>query len=141
MGIMKNLLLITALVSFGAISTCFGQRQNTEIQVSAILTIHDGKLAEFKKVAAQCLESVKEKDTGTLQYDWYYSKDQTKCVVRERYKNSQAIMEHSGNLGKVLGQLLSIADLSLELYGNPSQELLSAFAGMDITIYDFGQGL
>ena len=138
---MKNSFLIIAFISFAALSTCFGQRQNTEIQVTATLTIHDGKLAEFKKVAAQCLTSVKERDTGTLQYDWYYSKDQEKCLVRETYKNSQAIMEHSGNLGELLGQLLSVADISLDLFGNPSQELLSAFEGIDITVYDFGQGL
>ena len=65
-----------------------------------------------------CMKSVKEKDTGTLQYDWFLDADQTECVVREHYKDSDAAMEHMGNLGDLLGALLSVCDMSLEVYGN-----------------------
>jgi hypothetical protein len=41
-----------------------------ELQSIARLTIHHGKLEEFKRLAAKCMESVRTKDTGTLQYDW-----------------------------------------------------------------------
>ena len=41
------------------------------LQVTARLTIHEGKLDEFKEVAARCMQSVREKDSGTLQYDWF----------------------------------------------------------------------
>jgi len=38
-----------------------------ELQCVARLKIHDGKLDEFKRLAAKCAELVRTKDTGTLQ--------------------------------------------------------------------------
>ena len=106
-----------------------------EIQVSAHLSIHPGKLAEFKTVAEQCMKSVREKDTGTLQYDWFLNEDQTVCRVREKYRDSDAVLEHMGNLGETLGHLLTLVDMSLEVYGTPSEQLLMATEGMDIKWY------
>jgi quinol monooxygenase YgiN len=73
------------------------------IQVTARLTIHDGKLEEFKELAAQCMRSVRERDPGTLQYDWFFNDTHTECVVRETYKDSGAVLEHIANLGATLG--------------------------------------
>ncbi len=137
---MKNIIFILALTSFGLMNTALSQRAKIEIQVTAKFQIHEGKLDAFKELAAQCLKSVKEKDTGTLQYDWYYNNEGTVCKVRETYKDSQAILVHSGNLGDLLGSLLAISDFSAEIYGSPSAELLSAFAGLDFTVFDFSQG-
>ena len=38
------------------------------LQVTARLTIHEGKLEEFKNLAAECMRSVRDRDSGTLQY-------------------------------------------------------------------------
>ena len=40
-----------------------------ELQTVARLKNHDGKLGEFKRLAAKGAESVPTKDTGTLQYE------------------------------------------------------------------------
>lgn len=106
-----------------------------QIQATALLTIHEGKLEQFKNVAERCVQTVKEKDTGTLQYDWFLNEDQTICEVREKYKDSDSVLEHMGNLGDTLGELLSCCDLSLEIYGTPSQEVLNALNGLDIKYY------
>ena len=37
------------------------------IHVTACLAIHEGKLEEFKELAAQCVQLVHERDSGTLQ--------------------------------------------------------------------------
>jgi len=58
------------------------------IQVTARLTIHEGKLEQFKELAAQCMRSARERDSGTLQYDWFFNDSYTECVVRETYKDS-----------------------------------------------------
>ena len=81
------------------------------------------------------MKNVEEKDTGTLQYDWFLNADQTECVVRERYQDSSALLDHIGNLGDLMGALLSVSDLSVEVYGSPSEQLLNATEGMDIKIY------
>jgi quinol monooxygenase YgiN len=39
-----------------------------ELQCVARLKIHDGKLDEFARLAAQCAQVVRTKDTGTLKW-------------------------------------------------------------------------
>lgn len=112
-----------------------------ELQVTARLAIHDGKLEEFKAVAAECLRTVREEDSGTLQYDWFFSEDESECVVRERYRDSDAVLEHIANLGDTFDALLGVADLSLEVCGDPSPELMEASEGLDVTVYRYFQGL
>ena len=112
-----------------------------EIQATARFKIHHGQLEPFKRLAQICLESVREKDPGTLQYDWYFNEDQSECVVRERYKDSEAVLAHVDNLGNTLGELLELCDLSIELYGTPSEQLAKALAGLDLEAYKHYQGL
>jgi quinol monooxygenase YgiN len=111
-----------------------------EIEVTARLAIHDGKFETFQEVARACLVSVREKDTGTLQYDWFLNENQTVCTVRERYQESDAVLQHVANLGDTLGELLAVSDLSLEVYGAPSSELLNALEGMDVSVHSYLQG-
>lgn len=107
----------------------------SKISVRAICSIKEGKLDEFKGAAATCRAIVKEKDTGTLRYDWYLSDDQSVCVVLESYENSDAVLAHMGNLGDALGALLALSDLKLEIYGTPSAQLAEAVAGLDAVQY------
>jgi len=111
------------------------------LQVTARLTIHPGKLAEFKEVAAACLRSVQERDSGTLQYDWFMNADSSVCVVRETYRDSAAVFEHIGNLGETLGALLGVSDMDLEIFGEPSAELTAALTDMGAGIYSPFQSL
>lgn len=110
-----------------------------ELQITARLNIHSGKLDEFNTIAAACMKNTREKDTGTLQYDWFYNQDQTICHVRERYRDSEALLEHIANLGANFGQLLSVVDFSAEVYGSPSEALVKATEGLDLTVYSFFQ--
>ena len=71
----------------------------SELQCVTRLRIHGGKLDEFKRLAAKCAELVRAKDTGTLQYELYFNSDNTECLVFERYRDSQALLDHHKNLG------------------------------------------
>ena len=44
----------------------------SKIQVSAKMKINESLLEEFKKQAVECITQVKQKDPGTLQYDWLF---------------------------------------------------------------------
>ena len=112
-----------------------------DIQVNARLKINPGKMEEFKKVANSCVEMVKQKDKGTIQYDWFYNHSKSECVVRERYVDSDAVLAHMANVGELLGGLVGLSTISLDLYGNPSENLKNALEGFDVTYYDFGIGL
>ena len=45
------------------------------------------------------------------------------------------------NVGELLGQLLAIANFDLEVYGNMSEELQKAAAGINHKVYSFYQGI
>ncbi|NNE34141.1 MAG: hypothetical protein HKN13_02825 [Rhodothermales bacterium] len=105
------------------------------IHSSAWLKIHPGKLDEFKDVARRCMESVRTKDTGTLQYDWFLNDAGTVCAVREAYRDSDAVFEHMGNLGDTLGDLMAVCEMDLEIYGTPSQPLIDALTEAGAKFY------
>jgi quinol monooxygenase YgiN len=107
----------------------------SEIQFTARLKIHDGKLEEFKRVADKCMQSVRTKDSGTLQYDWFFSGDHSECVVHERYRDSNAVLEHNANLGETLHELFETCSGSGEIFGNPSSDLVEALKSIDAKIY------
>lgn len=113
----------------------------TELQLTARFTIHEGKLDEFRDLARRCMESVREKDTGTLQYDWFFSADEREFVVRETYRDSEAILEHAANLGELLGAIAAITDFDLEIFGSPTPQLLEALAGFAPSVYSHFQSI
>jgi len=96
----------------------------SELQCVARLKIHDGKLDEFKRLAAKCAELVRTKDTGTLQYELYFNSDDTECLVFERYRDSQALLDHHKNLGDTMAAILQTCSGSGEICGTPSPELI-----------------
>ena len=113
----------------------------SELQTSVRLKIHEGKLEEFKKVATACMESVRTKDSGTLQYDWFLNADESECIVRERYRDSDSVLEHSANLGDTVGVLLETCDFSASIFGAPSEKLMSGLDGLDVRVYSAYQSI
>ncbi len=101
----------------------------------ARLKIHGGKLEEFKRLQALCLESVRTKDTGTLQYECFFSSDYAVCVVVERYRDSEALLEHFANLGETMTALFETCSAAGELCGSPSPELMKALEGSPVRIF------
>jgi quinol monooxygenase YgiN len=114
-----------------------------EIQITAKFKIHPGKVEEFKKISHNALAIVAEKEKGKtcLQYDWFFSPDETECVVRETYVDSNAVLTHLENVGEGLGQLLAISDFSGEFYGPVSDEVKNATAPFNPKFYSFFHGL
>jgi quinol monooxygenase YgiN len=99
-----------------------------ELQGIARFKFHDGMLEEFKRLSVQCMEIVRAKDTGTLQYEIYFSDDQSECIVLERYRDSEALIEHAANLGELGQEILAMGLVSSELLGEPSAELAAKLA-------------
>jgi len=68
-------------------------------ELSAHMTVRPGQLEGFKKQAAEIIRLTKEKDTQTLRYDWFLTKDGTECEVRELYTSPQGLIEHKTHIG------------------------------------------
>ncbi len=98
--------------------------------------IHEGKLEEYKRLCAEAMEIVKTKDTGTLQYDVYFSDDESECMVIERYRDSESAMEHAANLGDLFGAVLAIVTVVHgEILGEPSAALRANVAGGPVHLF------
>ena len=95
----------------------------SELQGIVRFKFHEGKLEEFKRLSAQCMEIVRAKDTGTLQYDTYFNHDQSECIVLERFRDSEALIEHAAHIGDLTEAILATGSVSGELLGEPNAEV------------------
>ena len=93
----------------------------------------------------ECIRQVKEKEIGTLQYDWFLSGDGTECEIREAYESSEAALFHQSNVRETLRILFEKfgSPTSVIIYGDPSPELLenSIVSGIGVKIFSYLQGL
>jgi quinol monooxygenase YgiN len=105
----------------------------SELLGIARFKFHEGQLAEFKRLSAQAMEIVRTKDSGTLRYDTYLNDDQSECVVIERYRDSEAAIEHAANLADLSAAVLgTVSVVHGELLGEPSAELRANLADMEV---------
>lgn len=111
------------------------------IQATAIFpAIAPDGAAEFKQLAGDLLELVAT-EPGTIQYDWFFSQDGRRCVVRETYASSDAVLEHLGHVGSMLGRLVELGGgFELEVFGAPSQDLTDAISAFNPNVYSYAQG-
>jgi quinol monooxygenase YgiN len=100
----------------------------SEIQDIGRITFRDGKVEEFKRLSAQAMEIARAKDIGTLQYEVYFNDDQSEAIVLERYRDSEALLEHAANLGELGQAILATGSATSELLGEPSAELKAMLA-------------
>ena len=108
----------------------------SELQGIGRFKFHEaGKLEEFKRLSAQAMKIVRAKDTGTLQYEMYFSDDQSECIVLERYRDSEALLEHAANLGELGAAILAAGLVSSELLGEPSAELKALLADGPVRLF------
>jgi quinol monooxygenase YgiN len=100
-----------------------------QLQGIVRFTFHEGMVEEFKRLSAECMEIVRAKDIGTLQYDTYFNDDQSQCVVLERFRDSDALIQHGENLAHLMDRIIATGSVSGELLGDPSAELRARFTG------------
>lgn len=117
----------------------------TRFEVRARLKVRDGKLEGFKRQAAEVMRQAKEKDTGTVAYDWFLSKDGTECEVREAYVDADAFIEHAFNVREARDALFAdfAEDHKMVIYSDPSPRLVELMekVGVDVTWFNLLQSL
>jgi quinol monooxygenase YgiN len=93
----------------------------------------DGRRDEYLRLTEQANALVAANEPGTLQYDLFLNDDQTECMIIERYRDSDAAMEHAANLGHLFADVLATVEIVHgELLGEPSAELRANLAGSDV---------
>jgi quinol monooxygenase YgiN len=107
----------------------------SELLGIARFRFHEGKREEYLRLSDQAMEIVRAKDAGTLQYDLYLNGDQSECMVIERYRDSEAAIEHAANLGPLFAAVLAtVSVVHGELLGEASAELRANLAGSDVPV-------
>lgn len=109
---------------------------STEMHGTSRIVIGEGKLEEFTRLAAQCVEIVRTQDTGTLEYNHFLNADGTECFVHERYRDSAAGLEHMANIAPMIEPLSKICTMTGQVCGSPSPELREALESAGVTIYE-----
>lgn len=105
----------------------------TELLGIARFKFKEGKREEYKRLSAQAMEIVRAKEPGTLQYDTYMNDDRTECVIIERYRDSEAAIEHAANLADLSEAVLAtVTVVHGEILGEPSAELRAKLAENDV---------
>jgi quinol monooxygenase YgiN len=107
----------------------------SELQGIARFRFHAGKVEEYKRLSAQAVEIARTKDTGTLQYEIYFNDAQSECIVLERYRDSEALIEHAAHLGDLAEAILATGSVSGELLGAPSAELRANLADSVVRLF------
>ena len=107
----------------------------SELMGIARFEFHDGQLEEFKRLAAQGMDIVRNKDTGTLQFDISFNDDESACIILERYRDSDALIEHARNFGDLSEALIRTGWVAGELIGAPSTQLKAIMASTGIRLF------
>src|SRR5437867_11883011 len=89
----------------------------------------EGTVEEFKRLSARAMEIVRAQDTGTLQYDTYFNDDESEATAIERFRDSQALIEHGEHLAPLMQPAIATASLSGKLLGELSPELRAKMTG------------
>lgn len=78
---------------------------------------------------------MRAKDTGTLQYEIYLSDDQSEGIVLERYRSSEALIQHAANLGELGPAILATGSVTSGLLGEPGADLRAKLAGSHVRLF------
>jgi quinol monooxygenase YgiN len=98
-------------------------------------TFHEGKVEEYKRLATECMEIVRTKDTGTLQFDVYFNDDESECVFLERFRDSDALIEHAEHVAHLQEAIMATGTVVGEVLGEPSAELRAKLADSPVRLF------
>lgn len=107
----------------------------SELVGIARFKFHQGKLDDFKRLSERAMEIVRTKDTGTLQYEVYLNRDQSEAIVIERYRDSDAALEHAANVAELMDAVLATGSVYGEILGEPTPELAANLEGSPVQLF------
>ena len=97
----------------------------SQFEVRAQLKVREGQLEGFKQQAAEMMRVTKDRDTGTLAYDWFLSADGTECEVHETYVDADALVDHALHVREARDAMFATFayDHRMTFFGEPTPRL------------------
>ena len=120
-----------------------GRMEHNQIHVRAEFTIEEGKIEEYKELVQKMSRVVEDSEPGTINYQFYLNRSETKCIAHETYANSEAALAHISGVASqtILPKIFSVSRISrLDVYGKPSEELQKALTSFGSQIYNIVAG-
>jgi len=81
---------------------------------------------------------VEANELDTIEYQFYVNGSETKCIVHETYRNSEAAITHNNGVAsqKILPRIFNISKITrFDVYGNPSEELQKVLTSVRVQTY------
>ena len=103
------------------------------IHIRAEVTIEEGKKEEYKKLIQDMIGAVEANEPGTINYQFYFDKSESECIVWETYADSEALLAHNSGVASqtILPKIHGVSKIRrLDVYGNPSEELQNVLSGI-----------
>ena len=112
------------------------QQPTSELQSVVRFRFHPGQVEEFKRLSAVCMEIVRSKDPGTLQYDTFFNEDESECIVLERFRDLDSLLQHGENIGdELMEQIVATGECHGELLGPVPEEVRANLAGGPVQVF------
>ena len=106
------------------------------IDILAKFKLRPGRFDEFRDFSEKCIQHIRDVGKGITRYDWYFSEDETECVVLECYESIEAFIQHMEDTAELMPVGLELGELSAVILGDPGEEMTAALAEFDIKYYD-----
>jgi quinol monooxygenase YgiN len=111
-------------------------KTTSELQSVVRFRFHEGKLDEFKRLSAVCMEIVRTQDPGTLQYDTFFNEDESECIVLERFRDLDSLLQHGANIGdELMAAIVATGECFGELLGAVPDEVRANLAGGPVQVF------
>ena len=108
----------------------------TELWTRSVASIRDGKLEEFKRFAAELVNTFREKDSDTLNYAIFLDEPGRVAVIIEQYSSSAGWLAHGANLEPLMPRLTELCEFrEVEVYGDPTPEARTALDAVGASYY------
>jgi len=95
------------------------------------LEVLPGRNGDFNSLMAEMVRNTRDREPGTLNYEWNTSPDGGVCHIYERYADSSAVLKHLESFGANFAErfLAILKPIRFVVYGAPSQAVREALAG------------
>ena len=75
--------------------------------------LHRGAVEDFTRLARRCVEVVRAQDTGTEHYEVFLDAERSEAVIIERYRDSQAVLDHLAHVGQdLMDQVMATGEVT-----------------------------
>jgi quinol monooxygenase YgiN len=100
-----------------------------ELWMRSVATVYEGKIEDFKRLAEEMLDTIRDKDSETLNFAIFLDEPMRVAVFLEEYASSAGWLAHRANFGPLLPRVPEVCEFTqVETYGDPTPQACAALA-------------